>query len=451
MDDILDLDAVAQIACLRAQQVRLVDLVAATLERIKVRNPAINAIVSLRDRDAILRHAGALEGTTAPLAGLPIAIKDLAETKGLRTTFGAPGFAEYVPEADAPFVARLKAAGALVIGKTNTSEWGLGSHSYNLVHGVTRNPLDQTLSAGGSSGGAAAALRAGLVALADGSDMMGSLRNPAGWCDVWGFRPTYGLVPNASVGEAFLHPLVTIGPMGRSVRDMELLLSVMAVPDPKHPHSIGPFVSTQICPPRKIGWIGDWDGYYPMEDGVLCTARRGADRLVALGHEVVELVPDFDPVKLWESWITLRSWAVAEGQRALYAQPKHRALMKPEAVWEIERGMAFSAAQVHAASAIASDWFRWVATMPCDVLALPTAQIFAFPAEWDWPKQISGRPMDTYHRWMEVVVPASLIGLPTLAMPAGFDAKGRAMGLQLIGKRGTDAQLLALGRMAGGA
>lgn len=446
MDEILDLDAVGQIAALRAGRVGLVDLLDATYARIAARNPAVNAIVSLRDRDAVLSEARALEGFAGPLAGLPIAIKDLAETKGLRTTHGFPGMADFVPSEDAPFVARLRAAGAVVIGKTNTPEWGLGSHSYNPIFGVTRNPLDQRLSAGGSSGGAAAALATGMVALADGSDMMGSLRNPAGWCGVYGFRPSYGLVPNAPKGDVFLHPLATVGPMGRSVRDLELLLGVMGRPDPGHPHSMPAFEPMADAPKLRIGWIADWDGYYAMEDGVLSCARQGLQRFEAQGHEVVPLTPEFDPARLWQAWVTLRAWAIAEAQRPIFDRPELRAQLKPEAIWENEKGRALTAAEVHAASAVASEWFRWVAAAPVDGLALPTAQCFAFPAEWDWPKQIAGRAMDSYHRWMEVVIPASLIGLPCIAVPAGQDGQGRAMGVQIMGKRGSDAALLAAAR-----
>ena len=188
----IDHDATHQLAALRAGTITPRELMAETLDRIDQANPAVNAIVALRDRDALLAEAEA--APPGPLQGLPMAVKDLADTAGIVTTYGSPAFRDHVPAADSPMVARLRRAGAVIIGKTNTPEFGLGSHSYNPVYGVTRNPYDLTRSAGGSSGGAGAALAARMVALADGSDMMGSLRNPAGWNNVFGFRPSYGLV-----------------------------------------------------------------------------------------------------------------------------------------------------------------------------------------------------------------------------------------------------------------
>jgi amidase len=434
--DLLDRDATAQLAALRAGELSPRELMAATLDRIEARNPPLNAIVSLRDRDALLAEADVPR--TGPLAGLPWAVKDLADTAGIRTTYGHPHFADHVPAADAPMVARLRAAGAIVIGKTNTPEFGLGSHTYNPVHGLTRNPWDPARSAGGSSGGAGAALAARMLAAADGSDMMGSLRNPAAWNGVYGLRPTYGLVANASVGDVFLHPLSTDGPMARSPRDLALVLGVMAAPDPAHPHSRGPFVPEA---PRalRIGWVGDWGGAFPCEADVLATCEKAARDLPA---EVVDLPPPFPAERLWESWTTLRSWAVAEKVRPLWTDA-FAAAAKPELVWEVERGFALSAAQVHAASVIASDWARSMAALGVDALALPAAQCAPFAAELDWPREVAGRVMDTYHRWMEVVVPASLIGLPAISIPAG-EAGGMPCGLQVAAQRGLDAQLIAL-------
>ncbi len=449
MSHLIDLDATDQLAALRAGWLTVPELAEMTLDRIDGRNPVLNAVISLRDRDAVMAEAVRLQSgpPRGPLHGLPIAIKDLTETAGVRTTYGFLGTKDFVPTEDSPMVARLRAAGALVIGKTNTPEFGLGSHSYNRVSGVTRNPYDPSRSAGGSSGGAGAALAARMVALADGSDMMGSLRNPAAWNNVYGFRPGYGLVPNTPMGDMFLHPLSTDGPMARSIRDLELLLGVQAAHDGRHPASVGPYVPhTGRVPPLRIGWLGDWGGAYPMEAEISALCEAGLAVLEDLGHTVVTLAPPFPADLLWQSWTTLRSWAVAEKLRPIWQSGAQAALLKPEAQWEIERGRSLSAAEVHAASVIASDWFRRRAELPVDVIALPSAQMFPFPADWDWPKQVAGREMDTYHRWMEVVVPASLIGLPALSVPVGFGASGLPMGLQLIGRRGEDALVLAMGR-----
>ncbi len=433
----------------RQGKLSVLEIAEACLDRIEAVNPLVNAIISMRSRADIMAEAEDMQNTggCGPLYGLPIAIKDLRETKGITTTYGSPIHKDNIPAKDCLLVARLRAAGALIIGKTNTPEFGLGSHSYNPVHGVTVNPYDLTRSAGGSSGGAGAALAAGMLPLADGSDMMGSLRNPAGWNNVYGFRPSYGLVPDDPAGDSFLHQLSTSGPMARTVKDLELMLQVIGVPDARLPHATNPFtgMGDQPIKGQKIGWIGDWNGYYPIEGGVLELCTNGLDTLSDLGCDIRPVIPPFAPEDIWHAWITLRSFTTASSYVKLFENPVTRDLLKPEMLWEIECGLALSARDVHEASLISSQWFRTVAMMDVDMLALPTAQMFPFDAKLHWPKQVAGRKMDTYHRWMEVVIPASLIGLPALSVPVGFGAEGLPMGLQLIGKRGQDAQVLRLG------
>lgn len=447
---ILNLSATELSTEIHAGTLRVEDVVSAHLDQIGASNTAINAIISLRPRDEIMAEAAEMDRSdpAGALHGLPIAIKDLADTKDLRTTQGSPIFKDHIPDTDSLMVSRLRQAGALIIGKTNTPEFGLGSHTYNPVSGPTQNPYDLTRSAGGSSGGAGAALAARMVPLADGSDMMGSLRNPAGWNNVYGFRPSYGLVPPNPVGEAFLHQLSTAGPMARSVEDLELLLRVMAGPDPCSPHSGATFtrMDTRSAKGTRIGWIGDWGGYFPMEPDVLDLCENGLATLADLGCDIEPIKPEVSPEKLWHSWITLRSWDTAGSYSYLYENPETRDLLKPELIWEIELGLSLSAQDINNASDIRSDWFRSVATMTdVDILALPSAQVFPFDVTLDWPKEIAGRRMDTYHRWMEVVIPASLIGLPALSVPVGFNQIGLPMGLQLIGQRGSDAKVLGLG------
>ncbi len=430
-------------------EVSIPEITMAYLDRIEAVNPKINAIISMRSRADILTEAHDMQnaGGQGPLYGLPIAIKDLRETKGIATTYGSPIYKDNVPAKDCLLVARLRAAGALIIGKTNTPEFGLGSHSYNPVHGVTLNPYDFTRSAGGSSGGAGAALAAGMLPIADGSDMMGSLRNPAGWNNVYGFRPSYGLVPDDPAGDSFLHQLSTSGPMARTVQDLELLLQVMGVPDTRLPHATNPFTGMGDQPIKgtKIGWIDDWNGYYPIEDGVLELCTNGLDTLSDLGCDISPVTPPFAPEDIWQAWVTLRHFATASSYAKLFENPATCDFLKPEMLWEIESGLALSARDVQEASEISSQWFRTIATMDVDMLVMPSAQMFPFDAKLDWPKQVAGCKMDTYHRWMEVVVPASLIGLPALCVPVGFGDQGLPMGLQLIGKRGRDAQVLRLG------
>ena len=449
MDDILALDATAQLSAIAAGQFTCTDLMTATLARIAKVNPRKNAVVSLRDADALLDAARAADGAAmrGALHGLPVAVKDLANAAGLPTTMGSPAFAGVTAPASDIMVQRMEAAGAIVIGKTNTPEFGLGSHTFNPVFGATENALVEGASAGGSSGGAAVALATGMVSLADGSDMMGSLRNPAGWNGVYGFRPTWGLVPSEPVGDLFLHQLSTLGPMGRSPRDVALLLDVQAGPDPRLPFGmphrpLADRLEADVTG-RRIAWLGNWGGAYPMEDGVLDVCEAALARLESLGCVVEEVAPPFPAGAIWEAWTTLRSWAVAASLGPLYHQPQKRDLLKPEAIWEIERGLALSGAEIQRASALRSDWFRAVGRLfeRFDAFALPTAQCFPFPIDWHWPEELGGVRMDTYHRWMEVVVPVSLIGLPCVALPI---AGPRPMGLQLAGRRGSDLALLQM-------
>ena len=435
----LNQDATAQLAALHRGDISRTELMVATLDRIDEVNPTYNAIVALQDRDDLMAQAEA--APNGPLQGLPMAIKDLSDVKGIVTSHGSPIFTDNVPTKDCTMVATLRAAGAVIIGKTNTPEFGLGSHTYNPVYGTTRNAIDPSKSAGGSSGGAAVALATHMVALADGSDMMGSLRNPAGWNGIYGFRPSYGLVSGDGPQERFLAQLATSGPMARSMRDLEMLLKLQTAPDPRHPHSAGPYVDNSDGAKREIAWLGDWGGALAIEPGVLDACEASLELLKSAGHTVTRPKPPFSAEALWEAWITLRSWAVGEGTRGLFENPKTRDLLKPEAIWEIERGLSFSAAKVHNANKTRTEWFKITAQM--DIFALPSAQLFPFPSEWDWPKEINGTTMDTYHRWMEVVVPASLTGLPGLSVPC---PEGVPMGLQLIGHRGRDADVLALGK-----
>ncbi|SFS13167.1 amidase [Yoonia litorea] len=451
MDDFLDLDAHALITKLAAGEISCGELMEATLRRIAQVNPQKNAIVSLRDEAELMEEAR--KADTSPrrgrLHGLPIAVKDLANVGGLPTSMGSSVFAgKPAPKSDI-MVQRMQDAGAIVIGKTNTPEFGLGSHTFNPVFGATENALVEGCSAGGSSGGAAVALATGMVALADGSDMMGSLRNPAGWNGVYGLRPTWGLVPSEPVGDLFLHQLSTNGPMGRCPQDVALLLDVQAGSDPRQPLGLShqPMeerISSGVSG-KTLAWLGDWGGALPMEAGVIEAAESGLARFRDLGCIVSDVAPPFPVESLWEAWTTLRSWAVAASLSPLYHTPSHRDQLKPEAIWEIERGLALTGAQIQRASAIRSDWFRAAAALfdQFDAFILPTAQCFPFPVAWDWPREIGGVSMDSYHRWMEVVVPVSLIGLPCLGVPL---ASSRPMGLQLAGRRGDDLTVLQLGQ-----
>lgn len=454
MTDLTALSASDLARAIAARKLAPSEVMAAHLSRIDTVNPAINAIVSLRDPDALMAEARAADDAPRKgwLHGLPIAVKDLVQTRGLRTTWGSPLFADFVPTTDDLPAARMRAAGAIFIGKTNTPEWGQGSHSFNPVFGVTRNPHDTSRTAGGSSGGAAAALATHMLPVADGSDMMGSLRNPAAFCNVYGFRPTWGLVPPGGAGDRFLATMSTEGPMGRTVEDVARLLEVLAGPAPGLPFDrpSEPFADRLACDPRglRIGWLGNWDGAYATEPGILDLCETALRVFTDMGAHVEPVAAPFPATDMWHSWITLRAMLSAGGKRELASDPARRAQIKPESLWEIDQGNGLSAQAVYEASMIRTRWYARAAQLfqTYDALVMPSAQVWPFPAEWRWPQTIDGRAMDTYHRWMEIVVPVSLAGLPSLAVPAGFGAQGLPMGMQIFGPIGADARILALGQ-----
>lgn len=437
-----------------ARKIAPSEVMAAHLARVAAVNGGVNALVSLRDTDVLMAEARAMDDAPRRgwLHGIPLAVKDLCATAGLRTTWGSPLFADFVPARDDLLAARMRAAGAIFTAKTNTPEWGHGSHSFNPVFGATRNPYDPARTAGGSSGGAAAALAARMVWVADGSDMMGSLRNPAAFCNVYGFRPTWGLVPGDAEGDTFLATLATEGPMARDIEDLARLLEVQAGANPQVPfgRASEPFADRLEggVQGARIGWLADWGGAYAMEPGILEQCGAGLRVFADLGAVVEPLAPPFPAERLWQAWTVLRAFLNANRMRAIYDDPARRTQVKPETIWEIEQGLALPASAVHEASVIRSRWYAHAARLfeRFDAVVLPSAQVWPFPVDQRWPREIAGRAMDTYHRWMEVVIPASLIGLPALSVPVGFSADGLPMGMQVIGRSGADARVLAMGQ-----
>ena len=468
MGDITDLAAHELAAAIRSREVSCRETMQAFLGRIDAVNPGVNAIVSRRDSDVLLGEAAACDAALARaserdrarpfLFGLPQAIKDMAPTAGLTTTSGSPLLRHHVPATDGLMVARMKAAGCLVVGKTNTPEFGLGSHTFNEVFGATRNAFDPSRSAGGSSGGAAVALATRMLPVADGSDTMGSLRNPAAWNNVFGFRPSQGRVPQVPALDVWVTQLGTAGPMARTVRDLALLLDVQAGYDARAPLSLASEASFAARleeggaddppAPTRVGWLGDLGGHLAFEAGILDVCAAGLARLESIGCAVEPIGLGFSPDRLWQAWLTWRWWLV-HGRIAPYlVEPANRPRIKPEALWEHDQGAQLTAAQTMAASVERSAFYQHVLTLfeKVDVLALPTAQVWPFPVQWRWPEQIAGRAMDTYHRWMEVVVLATFAGLPCVSVPVGFSTAGLPMGMQLIGRPRADLAVLRLAR-----
>ena len=453
-NDLLMRTAVDLVSDMAEGRLSAVDLMRATLDRVAALNPSLNAIISLRDRDVLLREAAEKDAVPAeqrgPLHGLPLAAKDFVDVAGLPTRMGSPLTPKGPVKADDILAQRMRAAGVIYIGKTNVPEFGYGSHTYNTVFGTTSNPYDITRSAGGSSGGAAVALATGMLAIADGSDMMGSLRNPAGWNNVYGMRPSIGRLPGDIEGDVTLFPIVTNGPMARNPRDLARLLDVQAGPDRRFPTLMAKENLADVADidlkGKRIGWLGDWGGAYGYEPGILALCEQALKQFEAMGAAVTPLAPPFSAQAMWDSWMTLRGYVIAHKIGDLVRNPAHRAHIKPEAIWEAEFGFTVTADAVHKASVIRSDWFRKSAALfaEFDALILPSAQVWPFPKEWTWPKAINGVEMDTYHRWMEVVVPASLAGLPAISIPAGFGDNGLPMGMQVIGQHGNDAAILAI-------
>jgi amidase len=440
-----------------ARRLSCVEVMTACLARIEALDGAVNAIVALQDADDLLAQAKAKDADLAagrahgPLHGFPHAVKDLQPVAGIRSTQGSPIFRDFVPVDDGLPALRLRQAGAIFIGKTNTPEFGLGSHTFNPVHGTTRNAYDLTRSAGGSSGGAAVALAMRMVPLADGSDYGGSLRNPAGWNKVLGFRPSIGRCPSLARDE-WLPSMGVIGPMARSVDDLALLLSVLAGFDPRAPLSLDTpgadfaTVTRRDTIRRRIGWLGDFGGAAPCEEGVLALCEAALGTFEALGCIVEPAAVAFDHERAWQAFLTLRAWQTGSTLLVHHQDLATRDLLKPEAVLEVETGLGLSAFDITAASVARSEWtaaFRrlWERF---DYLVAPTAQLFPFDAEARWPREIAGRSMRTYHEWMKGVCLVSLTGCPSLAAPAGFSPSGLPMGLQIIAPAHQDMACLEL-------
>jgi len=456
--DLTALDADALSTALHARRVSCREVMSAYLERIHRLNPRLNAIVNLAPDDTLLRQADERDAELAQgrsrgwLHGIPQAIKDASPVTGFPNTLGSPLLADAMPARDSVMAARMKAAGCIVVGKTNLPEFGLGSHTFNELFGATPNAWDPAVSAGGSSGGAAVALAQRLLPVADGSDFMGSLRNPAAWNNIFGLRPSQGRVPYWPAADTWVSQLGTEGPMARTVRDLAKLLSIQAGHDPRVPLSIaqGPqdfdaAADQAILRGLRIGWLGDIGGHLAMEPGLLDVAEAALARFAAAGALVEPTKLGFDAERLWRAWLVWRRALVAARIGAHLKRPGARERIKPEALWEHEQGSVLGFPEFMLASEVRTAFHARMLELfeHFDVLALPVTQVWPFPIAQRWPTHIAGREMDTYHRWMESTIYATFAGAPGISVPAGFHANGRwPAGLQLIARPQADAALL---------
>jgi amidase len=436
---------------IRGREVSALEVMQAHLAQIERVNPQVNAIVTLLPERA-LAAAREIDSRLSrgedpgPLAGLPVAHKDLAATKGVRTTFGSPIFADFVPDADAIVVERLAAAGAVMVGKTNTPEFGAGSQTFNPVFGATRNPYDLGRTCGGSSGGAAAALACGMIPIADGSDLGGSLRNPASFCNVVGLRPSAGRVPNWPSFSAWF-ALSVAGPMARTVGDAALMLSATAGPDPRSPISIEEPGSRFAAPLERdfrgvrVAWCHDFGGL-PFEPDVLRVTAQGRKLLEDIGCIVEDATPDFSDAD--EIFQVLRAWHFELCHGELLKD--HHSRMKDTVVWNIEQGLKLTGPQVGAAERKRTRLFHRMRQFMdnYDFLAAPVAQVLPFDVSQPYVTEIAGQKLETYIDWMKSCYWISVTGQPAVSVPCGFSTGGLPVGLQIVGRYRDDFGVLQL-------
>jgi amidase len=433
---------------IRARKLSATEVMRAFIAQIERTNPKVNAIVTFLPEQA-LGKAKAFDrrkDDKPPLAGLPIAYKDLVPTKGIRTTMGSLVYKDNVPKEDALLVERLEAAGAITLGKTNTPEFGAGSNTFNAVFGATRNPYDLSKTAGGSSGGAGAAVACGMLPFADGSDLAASLRNPGNYCNVVGFRPTPGRVPSYPAVNAWDTQPV-IGPLARTVDDAAFLLSAMAGPDRRSPVSIAEPGSIFNRPLKRsfkkvrIAWTRNF-GDLPVEPEVTAVLEKQRKVFQSLGCIVEEACPDFTGAT--EAFETLR--AVSFAMRLAPMLGTHRAQLKDTVIWNIEQGLALDGAKVARAERLRTELYQRMRAFleKYEFLLGPVNQLPPFPVDTEYPTRIAGVELHNYLDWMKSCYYITITSHPAISVPAGFTPGGLPVGLQIVGRYRDDLGVLQL-------
>jgi len=450
--DICFVPAVELVRLYRARQTSPLEVMEAVLARIDAVNPAVNAYVTVAHESALAEARRATQALRRratplpPLHGVPVSIKDLTSTKGIRTTWGSVFFKDHVPDKDDLVVERLKAAGAIVVGKTNTPEFGAGGNTFNALFGATRNPWNAALTSGGSSGGAAVAVACGMGPIAQGTDLGGSVRVPASFCGVLGLRPSPGLVPAYPKTLAW-DTLSVIGPLARTVGDVALMLSAMAGPDDRAPISYevdtSEFVRAVKAPSVngwRIAWAPDLHGLLPVDEEVARVAQSATHVFQSLGAKIETASPDFSGIK-----------DIVRGTRALTMTalqldklPAWREQLQKDLARDIDLALTRSAQDVaHSEVLRTALWHRVREFMASrDLLVLPTVAIPPFPVEQPYPAEIHGKVLDNYTEWFYLTYAITLTGLPAISVPCGFTRSGLPIGLQIVGRRRQEAAVL---------
>ncbi len=432
------------------RELSCVELIEACLEQIERYNGAINAVVTLND-DAVdearqLDQRLAAGDGVGVLAGIPVGIKDVTHTEGMRTTFGSPLYADHVPEVDALVVQRLKAAGAIILCKTNTPEFATGGNTFNEVFGATRNPWNTDLSVGGSTGGGAAGLAAGMIALAEGTDLGGSLRIPASFCGVVGLRPSPGMVPTWP-HEFLWDDMQVTGGMGRTAEDVALMLEAVAGPDriaplrqPTDGRDFVEAVRRGMPEGSRLAFCPDIAGIGVAEE-IQRVCRAAAEELRQAGATVEEV--DLDFAYGWDAFLAIRAlWMVA----TQYSRLDRIDELGDNLAANVRAGLETTTKQLAAAQRARARLWADMYTLfeKFDFLLTPCMAVPPFPVEQSYPKTIAGREMKTHIDWVAPTFILSLTGLPIASVPAGVDTNGLPVGLQVVGGPQGEEAVLAV-------
>ena len=439
---------------IKSREISIKEVIEYYLDKIDKVNPRLNAIVLQKDRELIIQEAITKDNAKEidkPLNGLPVAIKDLTDVKGFKTTYGFPGSKNNQPKKNSLFVNRLIDKGAIIIGKTNTAELGVGGHTINRLFGPTSNAYDLSKSAAGSSGGASSAVASGLLPFADGTDQMGSCRGPAAYANIYGFRPTPGLIAADRSGQNLDIPIITTpGCFARNPKDMSILLDEIVGGNPVDKFSFdldSSFKKQKISEKEfssfKIGWLSNMNGDYIVEKDILEICEAKLKDLEKINLKIETLKPKINTNILWKSWTSLRSKSIYEDTLAMNISDI--STMTYQAIWEYNKGKEITSEELQLALDQKQKCLNQINLIfeKFDFLVLPSAQIFPFDKNLQFPKNINGKTLDTYHRWLEVFILSSLLELPSITIPVGFNKDDMPMGMQIVGKNKDDLKLFS--------